>query len=69
MPHSSVNEVDSTAANVLVGMIKELGEKYKIRVLLANVRGHVRDVLEKLHFSDIIGLKVIYVCMGCISKH
>ena len=57
MPHSSVNEVDSTAANVFVGMIKELGEKYKIRVLLANVRGHVRDVLEKLDFSRAVGMK------------
>ncbi len=36
---SAVNEVDSTASTGLVSMLKDLQDKYKIRVLLSNVRG------------------------------
>eukprot|EP00042_Codosiga_hollandica_P058216 m.874437 g.874437 ORF g.874437 m.874437 type:complete len:899 (-) comp59799_c0_seq2:349-3045(-) len=57
---SAVNEVDSTAASMLVSMYQDLKTKYKIRLLLAHVRGHVRDVLDRLNFSTVIGMRCLF---------
>lgn len=57
---SAINEVDSTSTTVLVEMFKKLSETFRIRLLLANVRGHVKDVLEKLNFSKVVGMKIMF---------
>ena len=55
---STFNEVDSTAVKALTAISNEMRNKYRVRLLIANVRGAVRDVFDKLKFTKVIGIKV-----------
>lgn len=49
-----VNQVDSTAARAIETLVEELQER-GVEVLLAGVKGPVRDVLEKVGVVDLVG--------------
>ena len=64
--YSTFNEVDSTAVKALTAISNEMRNKYRVRLLIANVRGAVRDVFDKLKFTKVIGVKVgVCVCVVC----
>jgi len=59
MDWSSVNDIDSTAIRVLKDIIKELRQS-KILLLLADVKGAIRDQLRRVDLDSDIGLDHVF---------
>eukprot|EP00042_Codosiga_hollandica_P059488 m.917987 g.917987 ORF g.917987 m.917987 type:complete len:958 (-) comp60172_c0_seq30:8093-10966(-) len=57
---SSINDLDSSAVNLLVVVFNELRIKHNCRLLLANARGPVRDVLSRSHFYAKVNKKCLF---------
>jgi SulP family sulfate permease len=59
----SVNQLDSSADAALHDIAGELAER-GIRLIFANVKGPVREVMRRSHFNDVIGEENFHLCLA-----